>query len=145
MTLATHLDWANTTASAKVMVLLESFQKLMNRRTGDMNAQMDIIASTQALNTLIQLATAVMTYNSSQPAVGAANSVAQTAAVSQILSGTQSTTGTSFVVTNGQMQAVPPTVPAPPSNVQTVLTNGGVNLIVASSSTVKAPIIGAVS
>jgi hypothetical protein len=145
MTLATHLDWANTTASAKVMVLLESFQKLMNRRTGDMNAQMDIIASTQALNTLIQLATAVMTYNSSQPAVGAANSVAQTAAVSQILSGMQSTTGTSFVVTNGQMQAVPPTVPAPPSNVQTVLTNGGVNLIVASSSTVKAPIIGAVS
>jgi hypothetical protein len=145
MTLATHLDWANTTASAKVMVLLESFQKLMNRRTGDMNAQMDIIASTQALNTLIQLATAVMTYNSSQPAVGAANSVAQTAAVSQILSGMQSTTGTSFVVTNGQMQAVPPTVPAPPSNVQTVLTNGGVNLIVASSSTVKAPTIGAVS
>jgi hypothetical protein len=65
--------------------------------------------------------------------------------VSQILSGMQSTTGTSFVVTNGQMQAVPPTVPAPPSNVQTVLTNGGVNLIVASSSTVKAPIIGAVS
>jgi hypothetical protein len=127
------------------MVLLESFQKLMNRRTGDMNAQMDIIASTQALNTLIQLATAVMTYNSSQPAVGAANSVAQTAAVSQILSGMQSTTGTSFVVTNGQMQAVPPTVPAPPSNVQTVLTNGGVNLIVASSSTVKAPTIGAVS
>ncbi len=145
MTLATHLDWANATASAKVMVLLESFQKLMNRRTGDMNAQMDIIASTQALNTLIQLATAVMTYNSSQPAVGAANSVAQTAAVSQILSGMQSTTGTSFVVTNGQMQAVPPTVPAPPSNVQTVLTNGGVNLIVASSSTVKAPTIGAVS
>jgi hypothetical protein len=145
MTLATHLDWANTTASAKVMVLLESFQKLMNRRTGDMNAQMDIIASTQALNTLTQLATAVMTYNSSQPAVGAANSVAQTAAVSQILSGMQSTTGTSFVVTNGQMQAVPPTVPAPPSNVQTVLTNGGVNLIVASSSTVKAPTIGAVS
>ena len=145
MALATHLDWANTTASAKVMVLLESFQKLMNRRTGDMNAQMDIIASTQALNTLIQLATAVMTYNSSQPAVGAANSVAQTAAVSQILSGMQSTTGTSFVVTNGQMQAVPPTVPAPPSNVQTVLTNGGVNLIVASSSTVKAPTIGAVS
>ena len=145
MTLAPHLDWANTTASAKVMVLLESFQKLMNRRTGDMNAQMDIIASTQALNTLIQQATAVMTYNSSQPAVGAANSVAQTAAVSQILSGMQSTTGTSFVVTNGQMQAVPPTVPAPPSNVQTVLTNGGVNLIVASSSTVKAPTIGAVS
>jgi hypothetical protein len=145
MTLATHLDWANTTASAKVMVLLESFQKLMNRRTGDMNAQMDIIASTQALNTLIQLATAVMTYNSSQPAVGAANSVAQTAAVSQILSGMQSTTGTSFVVTNGQMQAVPPTVPAPPGNVQTVLTKGGVNLIVASSSTVKAPTIGAVS
>ena len=145
MTLATHLDWANTTASAKVMVLLESFQKLMNRRTGDMNAQMDIIASTQALNTLIQLATAVMTYNSSQPAVGAANSVAQTAAVSQILSGMQSTTGTSFVVTNGQMQAVSPTVPAPPNNVQTVLTNGGVNLIVASSSTVQAPTIGAVS
>jgi hypothetical protein len=56
-----------------------------------------------------------------------------------------STKGTSFVVTNGQMQAVSPTVPAPPSNVQTVLTKGGVNLIVASSSTVQAPTIGAVS
>ena len=145
MALATHLDWANTTVTGRVMVLQESFQKLMNRRTGDMNAQMDIIASTQALNTLTQLAKAVMTYNSSQPAVGATNSVTQTAAVSQILSGMSSTTGTSFVVTNGQMQAVPPTVPAPPSNVQTVLTNGGVNLIVASSSTVQAPTIGAVS
>jgi hypothetical protein len=145
MTLATHLDWANTTVSNRVMVLQESFQKLLNRRTGDMNTQMDIIASTQALNTLTQLAKAVMTYNSSQPAVGATNSVTQTAAVSQILSGMSSTTGTSFVVTNGQMQAVSPTVPAPPSNVQTVLTKGGVNLIVASSSTVQAPTIGAVS
>jgi hypothetical protein len=145
MTLATHLDWANTTVSNRVSVIQESFQKLLNRRTGDMNAQMDIIASTQALNTLTQLAKAVMTYNSSQPAVGATNSVTQTAAVSQILSGMSSTTGTSFVVTNGQMQAVSPIVPAPPSNVQTVLTNGGVNLIVASSSTVQAPTIGAVS
>ena len=145
MILAAHLDWANTTVSKRVMVLQESFQKLLNRRTGDMNTQMDIIASTQALNTLTQLAKAVMTYNSSQPAVGATNSVTQTAAVSQILSGMSSTTGTSFVVTNGQMQAVSPTVPAPPSNVQTVLTKGGVNLIVASSSTVQAPTIGAVS
>jgi hypothetical protein len=140
-----HLDWANTTVRNRVMVLQESFQKLLNRRTGDMNTQMDIIASTQALNTLTQLAKAVMTYNSSQPAVGATNSVTQTAAVSQILSGMSSTTGTSFVVTNGQMQAVSLTVPAPPSNVQTVLTKGGVNLIVASSSTVQAPTIGAVS
>ena len=67
MTLATHLDWANTTVNNGSQRLQESFQKLLNRRTGDMNTQMDIIASTQALNTLTQLAKAVMTYNSSQP------------------------------------------------------------------------------
>jgi predicted transcriptional regulator with HTH domain len=145
LAMVTHLDWAVGEVTKKVHLLEESFNKLMARRLGDMSAQLDLMGSMQALNTMIALAQSVMSFNGSSAAVGASKSVPQVAAVGQILNGMQSTTGTSFVVTNGQMQAVPPTVPAPSSNVQNVLTKGGLTLIVASSATVQAPTIGAVS
>lgn len=145
LNMASHLDWAMGEMNKKMATMQEAFQKLLARRQNDQANQLDLMCSLQAINTMTQLAQAVMSYNSSSPAVGASKTVSQTAAVGQILNGMSSPTGTSFVVSNGQMQAVPPSVPTPPANVQNVLTSGGMNMIVASSTTVKAPSIGAVS
>jgi hypothetical protein len=108
-----------------------------------LNDQINLMSSMQSLNSLTQLAQAVMTFNSSQAPVGATNTVNQVQAVGQILSSMQTSTGSNYVVVNGQMQAIPPTVPAPPSNVQAVLTAGGLKLVVPSSTKVAAPTTGA--
>ena len=133
--MVSHLDWALNAIPKKIVQFEESFKKLLNRRTADMNAQLDLMCSMQALNTMLDMAKAVKSFKSAQSAVGASSSVMPTAAAGQILSGMSSTTGNTFVVTNGQVQAVAPTVPTPSSNVQTTLNAGGLNLIVASSST----------
>jgi hypothetical protein len=140
--LATHLDWAQHEGMKKASLVQESFQKLLQRRVGDMNTQLDLMCSTQALNTLTQLARSVLSFTGSAAPVGGTQTISQMQAVTQIMNGMQSATGSSYVVVNSQMQAVPPSVPAPPSSVQTTLVNGGLTLV-ATSAAVKAPTLGA--
>lgn len=142
--LSTHLNWATNTAIAKVSQLDESLHKLVQRRLGDMNSQLAVLDSLRTLNTLTQLAQSVMTFNGNQPSSGATGVVSSIEAVGQILGGMQSSTGITYTLANGQIAAVPASVPTLPSAVQTVLKNGGLNLIAVSSSTIQTTTIGAV-
>jgi hypothetical protein len=100
------------------------------------------MGSMQALNTLTQLSRAVLSFTGTTPLVGATQALSQIQAVTQVMNGMQAATGSSYVVVNSQIQAVPPSVPAPSSSVQTTLVKGGLTLV-ATSAAVKAPTLGA--
>lgn len=135
--LSAHIAWGIQKADSKVASLEESVQKLLYRRTQDMNDQLDIMSSVQSLNSLISLAQSVLSFNGNQAASGASSTVSQVQAVGQILSSLQSGNGVTYALAQGTLQAVPRSLPIPASNVQSLFQNAGLSMIVASKQGVS--------
>ena len=130
---AAHLKWGMDTSNDRSSLVDEAFKKMAASRLGSHEQQADLMCSTQVLDSMISLGKAMVS-----SAKGKLNSFEDTdsgalvggaakpaAAVERILASTGSSTGTQFVMQDGQLQAVPPNVPPIPAAVELVLARGG--------------------
>ena len=126
-----HLNMASNTISAKNALLQESLRRTMARRTNDQTAQLTSLCSLRNLQSMIGIATGLMTATQAGPSGSTA--VTNLQAISQVLSSFQSPSGSSFAVVNGAVIVTPPSLPAISPNVQLVLNNGGAGLVATSN------------
>jgi len=118
----------------KILLMSESYHKLLKRRVSDMNVQLDLLCSLQALNTMTELARSVMTFTQTSQQAAGIPGFNELQKVGQILSSTSSAVGTTYIASNGQLQVVPPIIPDPTSDVRDSLAAAGLDFTVVSSA-----------
>lgn len=131
--LGSHLDWGIREINSKTDKISESFRKLAARRLQDRAAQLDLLCSTQALDTLTNLAKAIIAGHQKGTFKSSQNPNQQVEAVSQILTSLRTGSNSTLAIQNGVVVATPPDVPTPPNNVNAVFQKGGLNRVSARS------------
>lgn len=125
--LATHLKWGLETCDDRSVLVDEAFKKTAARRLADQSQQLDVMCSTQALDSLTNLGQAITNVQQLGTVTPATGTTQQVEAVGRILASTDSGTGTQFLVQDGVVAAVPPDVPPVPVEVEPVLRRGGLD------------------
>jgi hypothetical protein len=129
--LATHLKWGMDSMDAKTHLVDEAFNKISTARLGSHADQLDLMCSTQALDSLLNLGRAVISvqqkYTGSASPSATSTPSKQLEEVGRILATNGGGTGTQFAMQDGQIQATSPDVPPVPVDVEPVLRRGGLD------------------
>ena len=128
--LASHVQWGLDTLDAKTAMVDEAFQKVIQRRLADHGNQLDVMCSTQALDSLLSFARAVISVQQQYTGTPSSGPTQLVEAAGRILGSLDGGGGTRFTTQDGTIQVLSPDVPAMPAHVETVLRAGGLPRVV---------------
>jgi len=125
--MATHLKWGLDAVDAKTGLVDEAFSKIANRRLLTHSEQLDLMCSTQALDSMMALAKTVISAQQKYTGTATATPPKLLEMVGRILTSVDNSTDRLFAMQDGQIQATPPNVPPIPATVAPVLQRGGLD------------------
>lgn len=136
--LGANVAWSQNESTRQNALIMQSIQRLGFRRLANQGNQTELLTSLKSLSSSISIINSLLQSNANTPtASGNTNSLNTSTPTPQVglsslgtlISSLQSQSGSSYSLDGSTLVVTPPQIPTAPTNVQAILTQGGVNQI----------------